>query len=79
MDLNPGEVICPKCNGNMVYYFQNISEIKFGKTIQKVPGKIEAVNCSKCFGSGKLDWVEVIVGKRYDPYSMPFIRKNIQN
>ncbi len=24
-------------------------------------------NCPKCVGSGKLDWIETIVGKKIDP------------
>lgn len=46
--LKEGEVICPKCNGE---------------------GKIYGVDysykmCSKCWGVGKLDWIELAMGRK---------------
>lgn len=46
--LNPGEEFCPKCNGK-------------GKTLMK---KDVTLTCSKCYGFGKLDWIENAMGKK---------------
>jgi DnaJ-class molecular chaperone len=48
MEFKPGEVICNECNG---------TGLKTDRTTyyQK---------CSKCYGTGKLDWIENIVGKQ---------------
>jgi hypothetical protein len=53
MNLKDGETICPECNGT-------------GRSLR---GKDEKdpfgwLFCPKCVGSGKLDWVEMVVGKR---------------
>ncbi len=48
VDLEEGEVICPKCNGS--------------GSEPKIHDRIVAGKCSKCFGKGKLDWIENIVG-----------------
>ena len=57
MKLNPGEVICPKCKAN------NIVE----------KGNLMVWGCDKCQGVGKLDWIEVVVGKNpiYEPWFPP--------
>ena len=53
--LKDGETICPVCNGNGEYTTVDVNE----------NGIISQYNtCKKCLGHGKLDWVEVIVGKR---------------
>jgi DnaJ-class molecular chaperone len=48
--LNEGEMICDKCEG-----------------VGGIPPKIQLVQlqtmCPKCKGSGKVDWIENIVGK----------------
>lgn len=34
--------------------------------------------CAKCHGKGKLDWIEIVVGSKPDPYdsiTIPTIRK----
>ncbi len=51
MKLKPGEVICPDCNGT-------------GQSNEKDRSTITLIGCDKCLGAGKLDWVEVVVGKR---------------
>lgn len=49
--LNPGEVLCDKCNGKgRITYSKHFSE-----------------TCYKCKGVGKLDWIENIVGKTSSP------------
>lgn len=54
MELEPGEVICSKCNGTGKYTSEN--EVNY---------KPQYVwHCDKCRGTGKLDWIENIVGKR---------------
>jgi len=58
MKLEKGEVICDKCNG---YGYTTFNEQR-GKNFY--PMKSE---CTKCFGEGKLDWIEIIVGKRKEP------------
>ena len=42
-----GEVLCPKCNGSCV-----------GEWEQPAYS-----SCEKCWGSGKLDWIELATGK----------------
>lgn len=67
IELKDGEVVCPKCNGNTLnndpYYDSKDYETWY---------------CDKCNGTGKLDWVENIVGKKPDPYeslTIPLVRK----
>jgi hypothetical protein len=54
-DLLPGEEICPECKGT-------------GKKRDKVIGgagyEIISV-CERCWGDGKLDWIEMAMGKAY--------------
>jgi hypothetical protein len=45
--LNPGDVICPKCRGSGWLTGKNDWEY----------------TCNKCWGAGKLDWIERIMGK----------------
>jgi len=47
MKLGSGEIKCDRCNG--VGFTPN-------------NGEHESI-CSKCHGVGKLDWIEVVVGK----------------
>lgn len=49
MKLKPGELKCEKCNGIGWYLIPST-----------ISGYIE---CSRCLGSGKLNWIENIVGK----------------
>ncbi len=52
MKLEPGEMICPKCNGKSHYQSWGNVANHF-----KPP-------CSKCLGTGKVDWIENITGKK---------------
>jgi len=66
MDLKPGDVICPDCNGESYNKPWEVFGILFKPT------------CLKCYGAGKLDWIENIVGKKFDVYGtliLPNIRK----
>ena len=54
MKPKEGEIICPECKGKGQH-----PEVNKGGFI------IRYLTCPKCQGSGKLDWVEMVVGKRY--------------
>jgi hypothetical protein len=55
--LNPGEVLCPLCDGKGYYVQKNLPDkIYYFKELN--------VECPTCYGLGKLDWIEAIVGKR---------------
>lgn len=50
--LKEGEIVCNDCNGcGEINIFEDDEDIHYE-------------NCSKCKGTGKLDWIEVVVGKR---------------
>lgn len=51
--LDEGEEFCPKCRGR-------------GRIIKKSKGEKPRISliCSTCYGMGKLDWVEKVVGKK---------------
>lgn len=68
MKLEEGEVICPKCEG--------------GGSFPKKFAKLEDPYyrcCHKCLGAGKLDWIELCVGKKISIYrgqmTIPEVRK----
>jgi DnaJ-class molecular chaperone len=42
--MNEGELICDKCKGSGMSWFNSI--------------------CKKCQGTGKVDWIENIIGKK---------------
>lgn len=50
MELKPGEVICDECEGATVIE-------------HRVVNYRQRLTCPKCHGTGKLDWVSIIVGK----------------
>jgi len=50
LDESIGEIICDKCNG-----WGNLYSEKDERHI---------IRCSKCWGVGKLDWIEKAVGKK---------------
>ena len=50
--LNEGEVYCPSCDGHGE---------RFPRT------KIGIRRCRRCRATGKLDWIEVVVGKKHKP------------
>ena len=62
MILNPGEIICDKCNGKKTFpvlpVLNRITHIH-----------ITEVKCPKCKGTGKLDWIENVVGKKQNMVS----------
>ena len=49
--LTLGEVLCKECKGEGLV------------RVNKRPHAVKSM-CNKCFGAGKLDWIEVVVGKR---------------
>ena len=49
--LTLGEVKCKKCKGKGLV------------KVNALKNKLECM-CPKCFGTGKLDWIEVVIGKR---------------
>ena len=55
-ELNPAlsEVVCGECEGSG--HIPCLNNPKSGINIPKM--------CSRCFGSGKLDWVENMIGRR---------------
>ena len=59
--LEAGEVICDNCNGD-------------GK-LSITLGSITV--CTKCWGTGKLDWIEVCTGKMIPEhiFRIPLVRK----
>jgi len=60
MKLEEGEVFCPKCNGggSYPYKFVKLEDPKYCR-------------CNKCLGTGKLDWIEMCVGKKSYMYIKP--------
>lgn len=48
--LKEGEIICPKCNGT-----GGIDDGYLDEDLIKT--------CGKCYGDGKLDWIELAMGK----------------
>ncbi len=59
MKLKKGEVKCDKCKGK-----GKIPAKDHPRVYISTEGSL--FECPKCFGTGKLDWVENIVGKRKD-------------
>ena len=55
--INPGEIICDKCNGTGLVD----DPPKSFSITGHIPG--DKYRCQKCKGTGKLDWIENIVGK----------------
>jgi len=51
--LQEGEQLCPKCKGFSWWWEETA-----------VPDMKHQVCCDRCKGYGKLDWIEMIVGKR---------------
>lgn len=52
MELKKGEVICDMCNGTGIVDNKSGIYSNFRMYLSKV-------NCPKCQGSGKLDWIEI--------------------
>ena len=60
MDLNPGEILCDGCEGVGKHSYKK----SYGFT------RYEIIECNICKGTGKLDWIETIVGKK-EKYIVP--------
>jgi len=57
LKINPGEYICSKCKGKR--------KIPIEEDHTRLIGIIGTkVTCPTCHGTGKLDWIEKIVGKK---------------
>jgi len=67
--LTLGEVKCKKCKGKgrVIYNKLIVKEVN-----SLLSNSLECM-CPKCFGYGKLDWIEVVVGKRVFSSSSPSI------
>ncbi len=50
LDESIGEVVCDKCNGWGNLYSEEVER--------------HIIRCNKCWGIGKLDWIEKAVGKK---------------
>lgn len=65
MDLNPGEVLCDRCDGkgNAVvgYKIDNIDSTKEFEVLEL---------CPKCRGWGKLDWIDNVVGHKQSSFTI---------
>jgi len=64
--LKLGEMKCSKCNGTCFIYAKDHS-----KGIRHFAG--QKIKCDKCYGTGKLDWIENIVGKNKGTSEMNWI------
>jgi len=52
IELQEGEKFCPKCDGS-------------GRVRKRKHGlPIITLKCDKCLGDGKIDWIEVAIGKK---------------
>lgn len=69
--LEKGEMICPECNGSGISEY--VQEINI-ENYQTITGK---TFCEKCFGTGKLDWIENLVGKENPIHNVQMFDKNI--
>ncbi len=54
-NLKEGELVCPVCDGRGWIYDHPTYTTKFYHS---------GSQCKKCHGIGKLDWIELIVGKK---------------
>jgi DnaJ-class molecular chaperone len=54
VEINEGEEICPKCDGKGRVKLPNGKGRLYSATL----------NCDKCLGAGKIDWVEKATGKK---------------
>jgi len=54
LKLNPGEELCPKCNGRKV--IEGFRD-----------NKVKLMGCPYCLGEGKMLWIDVIKGGKNIP------------
>mgnify|MGYP002628953280 CR=1 FL=1 len=59
MEIEPGEVICDKCNGTG----ETIRLFMFNYSGMNEHGERKDM-CPKCKGDGKLDWIDNVLGKK---------------
>lgn len=59
MKLKKGEIICNKCNRSVMYSRPQFKDEPFDSYLAEI-----AILCNKCKGTGKLNWIENIVGKK---------------
>ena len=73
------EYICDKCGGRGVISitYEPIQIDSFGGMRQFVPSVGKEDVCSKCLGSGKLDWIEALFGKQQQKLSDDDVLKDI--
>jgi hypothetical protein len=65
--LEDGDVICKSCNGTGIEEIKNEYVEYYDRGfVHKVPSLSSIVFCKKCLGSGKLDWIENVTGKKSD-------------
>jgi hypothetical protein len=58
-NMEYGEIVCSRCNG------KGVIEIEI---TEKTTLPVKTFICFKCNGSGKLTWLENILGKHQDDY-----------
>ncbi len=73
MKLKKDKIICSKCKGEGIFN-QEIETIDYYYRGNRIKAsrfsKLDI--CKKCQGNGKLDWIEVIVGKKeHDIWFIP--------
>lgn len=65
MKLNPGEMECSGCNGTgKMNKSTRIITTRRPYISTTSTESFKSFTCTKCHGSGKLDWIENVVGKR---------------
>ena len=56
--LEKGEEFCPKCGG--------YGTVPISRDRSNLSRSVKnTLTCDRCFGEGKLDWIEMAMGKRY--------------
>ena len=61
MELKEGEVLCPDCKGSG-------NQAKW----DTIPDYRVTLECETCNGTGKLDWIEAVVGKKKELEQIKF-------
>lgn len=77
MDLNPGEEMCPKCNGNGKYFESHTHELQHNHQLPAHNhGSSYAAEsvCDRCGGAGKVDWVTRAMGESPGRFNMNNLR-----